>query len=461
MEGNTNLFLSGNYAPIRSEDDFELKVRGEIPPELRGSLFRIGANPQFEPRDPAGHHWFAGDGMIHKFAIEDGRVTYRNRYVRTPKWQLEHQAGRALFGGFNPRSADPSVLGKDGGSANTNIIWHAGKLMALEEAHKPTEMEPVSLETKGYIDAYRSRVTAHPKLDPKTGELIWFAYNAGDPPMSARMSYGITGPDGTVLRRDDFEAPFAAMMHDFMVTENYVVFPVMPLTGSVERVMKGLPLFTWEPEKGTFVGVMLRNADVSTIRWFNTDACYVFHPLNSWEADGKIFCDVMRYDRAPLFANVDGSPGAPATAKLVRWTIDPSKPSDAIRQEPLDDLDAEFPRVDARIETRKHRHGWFNADTTRSGPFRLNSIAHLDLQTGRRQIFALGPMDGLSEPVFAPRPAGTEEGDGWITAVAYRAAENRSDLLIFNALDVGKGPIAVAEVPRRVPYGFHGNWVEG
>ncbi|THD55094.1 carotenoid oxygenase family protein [Phenylobacterium sp.] len=459
MDGNAriNPYLSGNFAPIRSEDDFDLTVEGEIPADLRGALFRIGPNPQFEPRDP-NHHWFFGDGMVHGFYVEDGRVRYRNRYVRTPKWELEHEHGRSLFG-MGPMNSDPLTLGNEGGTANTNIVWHAGKLMALEEAHLPFEMDARTLASKGYVRSYKGRVTAHPKIDPRTGEMVWFAYGVGDTPLSAGMSYGVTAADGTVVRRDDFQAPFASMVHDFMTTENHVLFPILPLTASLERAMKGLPPFAWEPGKGSYVGVMRRDGDVSSIRWFNTEACYVFHPLNSWEEGDKIYCDVMRYDVAPLFPKADGSPGDKAAARLVRWTFDLASNSDAIKEEALDDIDGEFPRVDPRVETRKHRHGWYGADPSGSKTVRLNAIAHLDLQTGKRQVYALDGGDATSEPVFTPRSADAAEGDGWLTAVVYRAGEDRSDLLVFEALDVARGPIAVANMPRRVPFGFHGNWV--
>ncbi|THD60959.1 carotenoid oxygenase family protein [Phenylobacterium sp.] len=461
MDGNVRLnpYLAGNFAPVRSEDDFDLKVVGEIPAGLRGALFRIGPNPQFEPRDPEHHHWFGGDGMVHGFYVEDGKVSYRNRYVRTPKWQLEHEHGRALFGGMgNPMNSDPLTAGNEGGVANTNIVWHAGKLMALEEGHHPFEMDVKTLESKGYVRPYRGNVTAHPKIDPKTGEMTWFAYGVGAP-LSAGMSYGVTAADGAVIRRDNFQAPFASMVHDFMTTQSHVLFPVMPLTASLERVMKGLPPFAWEPEKGAHVGVMRRDADVSTIRWFNTEACYVFHPLNSWEEGDQIFCDVMRYDVAPLFPKADGSPGDKAAARLVRWTFDLASPSNAIKEEALDDMDGEFPRVDPRVETLKHRHGWYAADPSGSGTVRMNAIAHLDLATGKRQVWPLDAGDATSEPVFVPRSADAAEGDGWITAVIYRAAEDRSDFAVFEAQDLGKGPLALARVPRRVPFGFHGNWV--
>jgi carotenoid cleavage dioxygenase-like enzyme len=458
MDGNVRLnpYLAGNFAPVRSEDDFELTVRGQMPRDLHGALFRIGPNPQFDPIEP--HHWFFGDGMVHGLYVEDGKVRYRNRYVRTPKWELEREHGRALFS-IDPRAADPLSFGNEGGVANTNIVWHGGKLLALEEAHHPFEMDRQTLDSRGYDRPYKGNVTAHPKIDPVTGEMVWFAYGVGQMPLSAGMSYGVTAADGTVLQRQEFQAPYASMVHDFMVTENHVLFPVLPLTASLERAMAGGPAFAWEPQKGSFVGVMRRDGDVSSIRWFNTEACYVFHPLNAWEADGKLYADVMRYDVAPLFPNADGSPGQGGGARLVRWTFDLAASSDAIKEEPLDDLEGEFPRLDPRFETRRHRHGWYAADRQGGRVTGLDTIAHLDLQTGRRQTYELDGGDVTSEPVFVPRSATAAEGDGWLTAVIYRAGEDRSDFVVFEAQDVAKGPIATAQIPRRVPFGFHGNWV--
>ena len=460
MDGEVriNPFLRGAYAPVRSEDDFELEVRGEIPAELRGVLYRNGPNPQFEPRDP-NHHWFLGDGMIHAFHIADGKVHYRNRYVRTPKWELEHAAGRSLFGAWgNPMTTDPSAIGHDAGVANTNIVWHAGHLLALEEGHPPFELEAGSLKSLGYRP-YGGRVTAHPKLYPKTGEMVWFAYSSGPMPMNTQVSYGVTDASGQVVRRDEFEAPYCSMIHDFLVTDAHVLFPVLPLTGSLERAMSGKPAYAWEPQKGAFVGVMRRDADVSAIRWFNAPACYVFHPMNAWEEGDRIVADVMRYDQAPLFPLADGTAGMAVGARLVRWTFDLAGASDAIREEPLDDLEGEFPRFDERFAGLKYRHGWIAADTAGTRAVRLNSIAHLDLATGKRSLWELPPGDLISEPVFTPRAADAPEGEGWLTAVAWRATEDRSDLLVFDAQDVAAGPIAQAAVPRRVPLGFHGNWV--
>jgi carotenoid cleavage dioxygenase len=459
MDGSQviNPYLAGNFGPIHSEDDFELAVVGEIPAGLNGAFYRNGPNPQFEPRDE--HHWFAGDGMIHAFFVEGGKVRYRNRFVRTPKWELEHAAGRAMFGVFgNPMTSDPSVMGKDSGVANTNIVWHAGHLYALEEGHKPFELDPATLAPIGYADQYQGRVTAHPKLDPETGEMVWFGYSIGDMPFTRTMSYGVTDAAGTVTRRDNFEAPFASMVHDFLVTRRHALFPILPLTGDLQRVMSGGPAYAWEPEKGSHVGVLRRDAPVETMRWFTTDACYVFHPMNAWEEGDKIFADVMEYPAAPLFPNADGSMGERAGARLVRWTFDLASDSNTIKRAPIDDLEGEFPRFDERRTGLAYRHGWFAGITRGATSIRFDTLSHLDLASGRRTDNVLPAGDSPGEPVFVPRSADAEEGDGWLVAVVYRGATDTSDFVVYDAQNVGAGPIGVAKLPRRVPFGFHGNW---
>ena len=460
MDGSQpiNPYLTGNFGPIADELDADLAVVGEIPADLAGAFYRNGPNPQFAPRD-AQHHWFAGDGMIHGFFVEGGRVRYRNRYVRTPKWRLENAAGKSLFGTFgNPMTSDPTVVGQDGGVANTNIVWHANKLYALEEGHMPTELDPLTLETRGYAQAYKGRVTAHPKLDPVTGEMIWFGYSVGDGFFSNIVSYGVTDKGGAVVRRDDFEAPYSSMVHDFMVTDRHVLFPILPLTGDLQRVMHGGPAYAWEPDKGAFVGVMARNAAVETMRWFEVEACYVFHPMNAWEDGDLIHADVMEYPTAPLFPNADGSRGKATAARLVRWTLDLAGASNQIKRTPLDDLAGEFPRFDERRTGLAYRHGWFAAQTLKAGDFGFNAIAHVDLTTGARSVYEFGPGDSTGEPIFVPRGPDAAEGDGWILSVVYRAADDSSEFLVFDAQNMPAGPIAAAKTPRRVPFGFHGNW---
>jgi len=454
------LYLTGNFAPICSEDDIaELAVSGEIPRELVGVLYRNGPNPQFEPRD-ANHHWFAGDGMIHAFSFANGKVSYRNRFVRTPKWEIEHAAGRSLFGTFgNPLTTDPSVLGRDSGVANTNIVWHAGRLLALEEGHQPFELAPCTLEPRGYVPlaGRANRFTAHPKKDPETGALVFFGYMAGDGFFSDEVAHGVVDGDGKVARLDTFTAPYPSMIHDFFVTKNHVGFPVLPLTGSLARAMSGGPAFAWEPEKGSHVGIMRRDAEMGTMRWFTTDPCYVFHAMNMWEDGDRLYADVMQYENAPLFPNADGSPGKPGSARLARWTFDLSGRSDTIAREFIDDVAGEFPRFDERRAGLPYRHGYFVGRVHPGAEGAFDSLVHIDVLSGRKQSFTFPDGATPGEPVFVPR--GTEEGDGWLLCVVYQGDGNRSDVMVFDAEDVARGPVGTARLPGRVPFGFHGNWV--
>ena len=459
-----------NLAPIPFECDAPfLKVTGELPRELNGTLYRNGPNPQF---DASGAHWFVGDGMLHAFHLENGRAAYRNRWIRTPKWQAEHDAGRALFGGFGRKLPDAPASLTDGGVANTNIIFHGGRLLALEEAHLPTEIEPGTLLTRGYCNydgGIAGPFTAHPKIDPLTGEMVFFGYNASGP-LTPTLSFGSVSASGAVTRFDRFEAPYASMVHDFIVTENHLLFPVLPITGSLARAMAGQPVYAWEPEKGAYVGVMKRQgsaqgsaqASSKDIIWFRAESCYVFHVMNAWEEAGRIIADVMQFEEAPLFPHPDGSPTDPnkARARLCRWSFDLSGNTDRFTQTYLDDLTGEFPRIDDRRAGMKSSHGWYACANSEMPMFgALAGIVHVDGKGKRLGKYLLPAGDTISEPVFVERGKDAAEGDGFLLTVVWRARENRSDLAVFNATDVEAGPVALVHLGHRVPDGFHGNWV--
>ena len=241
-------FLKGNYAPVHDELSTTVPVLGDLPEGLRGTLFRNGPNPHVPPAEP--YHWFTGDGMVHAITLADGRASYCNRWVRTPRFVAEAAAGRALFAGFG-QPLTPEARALDTGVANTHVIEHAGKLLALEEAHLPTRLDPADLATLGYDNfggGLSGRFTAHPKRDPQTGQLVFFSYSATGP-LTPGMSWGTIEADGRVSRREVFEAPYCSMVHDFAVTATHIVFPVLPLTGDFGRAMSGRPPFAWEPER--------------------------------------------------------------------------------------------------------------------------------------------------------------------------------------------------------------------
>jgi len=464
-----NPFLRGYYGPVNTEADAaHLHITGDMPKDLLGTLYRNGPNPQFAPRGP--YHWFAGDGMIHAFHIENGNVSYKNRWVRTPKWEIENQEGEGLSGSFgHPMYTDPRVLKLQSTSANTNIVWHAGRLLALEEAHAPFALDPATLTPKGYEtygDKLNGPFTAHPKFDPETGEMIFFGYSAKGR-FSKEISLQTVDRNGTVTRAEMFEGPFPSMVHDFAVTRNWIVLPIFPLTSSMERAMSGKPPFAWEPDKGTHIAFIPRGGTVADVKWVTAPASYVFHPMNHYEtADGKIVVDVMKYDVAPLFPLPDGSPSSRELpmARLFRWTFDLTGQSNTFKEEQLDDRAGEFPRFDERFCMSDYRHGWIvagNITDPRNGEPRQDGLRHYDLKTGKSTGWSAGPDDRFGEPVFVPRSETAAEGDGWLLSVLYRGEEKRSDLAVFEATDFAKGPIALAHLSSRVPAGFHGNWRPG
>ena len=229
--------------------------------------------------------------------------------------------------------------------------------------------------------------------------------------------------------------------------------------------MGGLPPFAWEPDKGTHIAFIPRGGTVADVKWISAPPCYVFHPMNHFEtADGKVVIDVMKYDVAPLFPLPDGSPStkeAPA-ARLFRWTFDLSGHANTFKEEQLDDRAGEFPRFDERFTMRDYRHGWIvSGNVVEAGVRRSEGITHYDLQTGRNATWNAGVDDRFGEPVFVPRTEDAAEGDGWVLSVIYRSEEGRSDLAVFEATDIAKGPVALAHLSSRVPAGFHGNWRPG
>lgn len=262
---NSSPYLSKGFEPIRMECDCaHLTIEGKVPAEIDGTFYRIGPSPQFAPR--GNYNPLNGDGMVHAFRVHQGEVSYRNRWVRTQQWNMEHAAGRALFGTSGmPSDSDASVAGiKTDGVANTNIVWHANRLLALEEGHAPIELDPASLETIGrwsFNGKLPRNMTAHPKIEPESGEMLFFA-NFPTGRISSDIEFYVANASGEIVRSQMMRGPFPALVHDFAVTTDFVIIAMCPVTVSIKRAMAGAPLIAWEPEKGTHVGVMPRNTGV-------------------------------------------------------------------------------------------------------------------------------------------------------------------------------------------------------
>ncbi len=451
-------FLKGNYAPWPMEGEaHDLVVQGEIPQELNGTLYRNGSNPQFSPRGR--YHWFDGDGMIHAFTLGDGKAHYRNRWVRTERFKLEREAGEALFAGLSDLSnIDKRVEGVFPNAANTNIIYHAGKLLALWEGGPPYELDPSTLDTIGLYDfnnKLQGAMTAHPKIDPETGELLFFGYG----PFPPYLRYDVASADGDIIRSSAIEIPVPTMMHDFLTTREHVVFMVFPVTLRPENLTSGFPI-RWEPELGTRIGVMRRDGGSDDVVWFVTDPCFVFHPMNAYTEGNRIIADVCQFRHLPLFSGENDRPQTNMPT-LTRWTLDLEKKS--IKMEQRDDQACEFPRLDERYTGLQYRAGYAagikGSSSLSDGAF--NTVIHYDHTTGQPRVHDLGQSSCASEPIFVPRSESSVEGEGFLLVGVYRKEEHRSDLVILDADNIEQEPLATVQLPHRIPYGFHGNWADG
>ncbi len=423
-------WLTGNFAPTFEEvTATDLPVTGAIPPELNGRYLRNGSNPQ----SGESLHWFLGNGMIHGVELRDGRANwYRNRYVRTPLLEGADQTG---------------VDDRERSLANTHVVGHAGKILALEEGHWPFEVSP-TLETVGpytFGGRLETGMTAHPKICAETGELLFFAYGMFPP----YMTYHRASATGELVQSEVIDVKGATMVHDFNVTRNYVIFMDLPVVWDLENAAKsGLPL-RWSDDYGARLGVMPRNGGNADVVWYDIDPCYVYHPLNAYEDGDDIVIDVCRME-------THMKPGAPeAPPRLHRWTIHRSKGT--VSEAQLDDRMVEFPRVPDALVGLKHRYG-YTAEFA-SGLPAAAAFRKYDMRTGASEAHVLGDGRVGGEPVFTPAAGASLEDDGYLLSFVYDAAENRSELLIADASNMAAEPVARVHLPVRVPAGFHGSWI--
>lgn len=432
--GSDQFFLRGNYAPVTDElTEFDVPVEGAIPPELDGWYLRNGPNPR-----QATAHWFVGDGMIHGVRIEAGRAAwYRNRWVRTDSFENDFP----LYNADGTRNLRSSV-------ANTHVVNHAGKTLALVESSLPYEITN-DLETLGAYDfggKLTNSMTAHPKICPTTGEMHFFGYGSIFAP---HVTYHRVEANGELSINRPLDVPALTMMHDFALTANYVVFLDLPIVFDLDIAMKAeadMP-YRWDDNYGARFGVLRRDGPFGEVRWFDIDPCYVFHVANAYDTGDRIELQAVRY---PELWRTSG--GLDVDAVLWSWSIDLR--TGAVTERQLDDRPVEFPRIDDRLATLPARYSVSVGD---------KKLVRYDLGTGGAVEHAFGTAESPGAPgeaVFVPSTSGpADESSGWYLCYVYDPSRDGSDLVIIDASDFAGPPVARIRLPQRVPFGFHGNWI--
>ncbi len=451
-------WLTGPLEPVADERDVaDLRVTGRLPDGLSGRLLRNGPNAAFAPLGR--YHLFDGDGMVHGLWLDgEGGARYANRWVESAGLAAERAAGHSLFGGLlDFRLPSPEVIAEVGllkNTANTHVVAHAGRILALMEACKPTELGP-DLETLGEVDfdgALHGPMTAHPKVDPVTGEMVFFGYG----PFPPYMRVHSVDAEGRLTWTTEVDLLGPVMMHDFVVTETRVVIFDLPAVFDVEALMAGGDAVRWDPDRGARIGILERGAPGSSTTWVDVDPFWVFHFLNAHDDGDAIVVHGCRTDR--LNAGLgEGDDGA-EPPRFHRWRIDPV--AGTMTDERLWDRGGDFPRIDDRRAGLEARVGYLARGGERAPDDELatfDAIERHDLVTGVVTVAEHGAGVIAGEPVFAPDPASDEPDAGWVLAWTYDVASGDSEVVVREATTLEVE--ARVHLPRRVPFGFHGSWV--
>ena len=443
MSDELPFHLQGNFAPVSEERTaLEPEVSGSVPEELVGLYVRNGANPV----TGRSAHWFLGHGMVHGVRLEGGRAAwYRNRYVRTPYLDDPEVSRISPDGTVDHRAS----------AANTHVIAHAGRILALEEGAFPFVLTP-ELDTLGYHDydgALDTAMTAHPKICPVTGELLFFAYQQLPP----YLVYYRASAEGELVQREEISVGGPTMMHDFAITERHALFMDLPVVFDLQRAVRGEIPFHWSDDYPARIGIMPREGKDADVKWFDVDPCYVFHGVNAYEDGGGVVFDVCR--ASEMWRNPGEMDVAQGNLTLHRFRFDLERGTTT--EQTVDERGMEFPRVaDARVGLR-HRYGFtLRFGGAEAGATRLSGLQKTDFETGVAWLHDFGPGRTPSEAVFVPAAGSDPAGDeGWVMTFVYDEHRDASEFVILDAADFGGRPVARVQLPQRVPYGFHGSWI--
>ncbi|WOJ95891.1 carotenoid oxygenase family protein [Congregibacter brevis] len=457
--------LTGTFAPIADELVLHnLEVEGEIPRDLNGVYLRNGPNPRFEPK--GAHHVFDGDGMIHAGEFRNGQFTYRNRYIQTAGARQNLDAGEETFWGV--RNSEKGSNDKPMADvSNTDVIGHAGKaLTSWYLAGIPHIVDPITLETvkaaPEYVSGFGNGMSAHPKVDEYTGDLMYFDYFTEKP----HMSYGVVDATGKLVHHVPIELPGDRLMHDMGITENYSILHDVPVYHDEEALKAGRHKIVFNSDLKMRFGVIPRFGASDSIKWFEFSSCFLYHVVNCWEEGDEIIQIACRYMPAK---NADGSINQERTAKMIGglmmdarlWRYSMNVKTGETKEECLNpDYNIEFPSYNSALTGRPTRWGYFIDHHPTD--FRWVGVRKMNLETGECGGSWSDDEDHCwySEPWFAPADSPKSEDHGYLVVFCWNDKTEVQELQVFDAQAMDKGPVARIKVPRRIPLGFHGCWMK-
>jgi len=442
-------------------------VEGELPDGLTGVYLRNTENPLH----PAigRYHPFDGDGMVHAVEFANGSANYRNRFVRTAGFEAELATGGPLWAGL---AEPPARSLRDGwgartrlkDSSSTDVVVHAG--MALTSFYQCGDLyglDPVTLEQFGpqrWDGRFPTEgVSAHPKVDERTGELLFFNYSATAP----FLNYGVVDAERRLVHYEPIELPGPRLPHDMAFTEHYAVLNDCPLFWDVDLLDRGIHAARYHPDLPTRLGVVPRRGTNDDIVWFEADPTYVLHWINAYEDGDEVVVDgFFEMNPSPdalpeasiedrLFRFIDADLLAP---KPYRWRL--NMRTGAMSEGFIHDHTTEFGTVNPANAGRAYRYTW--STTSKPGWFLFDGLMRTDVTTGACEQYRFPEGVFASESQMVPRPGSTAEDDGYLVTLTTDLDQDRSDCLVFDASDIAAGPVARVALPERVSSGTHSCW---
>lgn len=483
------------YRSLTGEFDYWIDdIEGSIPSDLHGTLFRNGPG-KLDVNGERIHHPFDGDGMVCAIAFDQGRAHFRNRFIRTEGFLAEQEAGKILYrgvfgtqksGGWLTNAFDFRLKNV----ANTNILYWGDKLLALWEAAEPHRLDPASLETFGldYLDGVLqpgSSFSAHPWIDPACEQdggapcLVNFALKTG---LSSTITIYEFAPSGKLLRQHAHSVPGFAFIHDFAITPNYCIFFQNPVSFNPLPFVVGArgagECIQFRPDQPTRMIVIPRQTtaegrnSLDPAKVFEMHAGFVFHHANAFEQGENLVIDSVCYESLPAvepdadYHQTDFEALSPGQL----WRFRANLSSGKVERQLIESRCCEFPYVHPAKAGRQNRYIYMGAAHKPEGNAPLQAILKVDLQSDDRQLWSAAPHGYVGEPIFVPRspqafnnglPISELQGaedDGWLLTLVYDASHDRSDVVILDAQDLNRGPIARLHLKHHVPYGLHGSF---
>ncbi len=473
--GDDHPYRSGIWRPQHVEyDAWNLDVVGRIPDDLSGVYLRNTENPLFEPIGR--YHPFDGDGMLHSIAFDNGEARYANRFVRTEAFATEQQARRSLWAGITEH---PSVAVANEGwgarsmmkdNASTDVIVHRGTALAsFYQCGELYRLDPFTLETLGVTrwDGWfpNEGVSAHPRVDESTGELMFFNYGI-EPPY---MHYGVVNADGRLTDYIDVALPGPRLPHDMMFTESWSILNDLPLFWEPEALAQGFFSNVFRRDLPSRFALVPRHGTSDDIRWFEADPTFVLHWANAYEDGDEVVLDGF-FQHNPTARRtaraVDADPRQKGfetldmnvlEARLHRWRF--NLVTGETREESLWDRCTEFPMINGRHWGRPYRYCY--AAQCAHGLFAFDGVVKHDLADGNSELWEAPEGTFLSETVVAPRTGSTGEDDAYLITFSSDLVNDVSHCEIFDAADLISGPVARVRLPERVCSGTHATWAPG